>query len=481
MAKNFLFVDPDGNYEEEAAYDALDHISTSTGVGDAGKPIILDGSGQIDASMLENAAGGLEVQFYTHATLPATLVEDIYYVVDISGGNATATIPETSASNDTARIVVQPTGNAGGNKITLTASGADQFNDPELGTDTVYEMDIATASFVFNNATDKLEVNDGYWATSQDVNFGNTTISGDLTVTGSYNGLPVATVAQAGLVSTVDQSFAGTKTFNNNVNVGNGANLSVASLPNVTNSHFTIDGSSYTGFISLDATSMSIGHNSGSRLLDFYVNESKVSELGSSGMNVYVSASSASSPITWRSNTGNTSAGTLGLRTTDSRTRQYMVFNNRASSTAYWFGNDGNFRGGGVTSISQTSAGDGGVIVGTQTSDSRIKSNIVDLDLGLATVMALQPKRYDKQAGSTTKHELGFLAQDVDILVPESVYDTKEPLSETDAESMVTPAEGQTILAMEYHQLIPVLTKAIQEQQAQIEALQDEIDALKNQ
>jgi len=53
MAKQFIFVNAQGDYEETVnAYEASDFISSSTGVGDAGKPIVLDASGRVDASMI---------------------------------------------------------------------------------------------------------------------------------------------------------------------------------------------------------------------------------------------------------------------------------------------------------------------------------------------------------------------------------------------------------------------------------------------
>ena len=56
MAKKFLFVDnTTGDYTEALAYEVADHISVSAGAADAGKPIVLDADGQIDASMINDA------------------------------------------------------------------------------------------------------------------------------------------------------------------------------------------------------------------------------------------------------------------------------------------------------------------------------------------------------------------------------------------------------------------------------------------
>jgi len=114
-------------------------------------------------------AGGLAVELYDHTSLPATLSVDIQYLVDISGGNASATLPETSADNDGSKIVVQPINNPGGGTITLSAGGSDDFNDPDLGTDTEYVLDVGKVELVLNNTDSTLEISDAYWAASTDV------------------------------------------------------------------------------------------------------------------------------------------------------------------------------------------------------------------------------------------------------------------------------------------------------------------------
>lgn len=63
MSKKFIFVDANGDKEESGgAFETADHINTSAGVGDAGKPIILDAAGKIDSTMIDFGAidhGGL--------------------------------------------------------------------------------------------------------------------------------------------------------------------------------------------------------------------------------------------------------------------------------------------------------------------------------------------------------------------------------------------------------------------------------------
>lgn len=98
-----------------------------------------------------------------------------------------------------------------------------------------------------------------------------------------------------------------------------------------------------------------------------------------------------------------------------------------------------------------------------QTSDARLKTDIRALAYGLNEVMRMRPVAY-RWANSTdqTTAQLGFLAQDMEKIAPEVVVHTP-------------PAEGADAYGMKYTELIPVLTKAIQEQQALIEKQQKQI------
>jgi len=107
----------------------------------------------------------------------------------------------------------------------------------------------------------------------------------------------------------------------------------------------------------------------------------------------------------------------------------------------------------------------------TSLSDARDKKNIVDIPAGLAFVQALRPVAFDWNTRNGAKvniPEFGFIAQD---------------LQQTQAELGVTvpnlvSTENPDKLEASYGTLIPILTKAIQEQQALITALTARVAAL---
>jgi hypothetical protein len=103
-------------------------------------------------------------------------------------------------------------------------------------------------------------------------------------------------------------------------------------------------------------------------------------------------------------------------------------------------------------------------------SDANIKENITNLDSSLNIINNLKPVVFNyinTSVNNDTKH-LGFIAQDV--------YQT---LENKDYLGSIVRSDGDT-LSIAYSNIIPLLTKAIQEQQALIKALEQRIINLEN-
>jgi len=104
--------------------------------------------------------------------------------------------------------------------------------------------------------------------------------------------------------------------------------------------------------------------------------------------------------------------------------------------------------------VNATAAGE----LTVSTSDITLKKNIENTTYGLDVVMALRPVTYNwiPEDKLGAQKELGFIAQEVQELIPEVIgtnYDGK--------------------LSLDYSKIVAVLTKAIQDQQAQIEELKN--------
>ena len=105
-------------------------------------------------------------------------------------------------------------------------------------------------------------------------------------------------------------------------------------------------------------------------------------------------------------------------------------------------------------------------------SDVRIKKNIQDLTYGLDTVMAIKPRSFEYIA--TNKHDIGFIAQELRDVIPEAVSGVEQEFLDTDTEN----ERAAKTLGVGKETLIPVLVKAIQEQQAMIDELKAKVAAL---
>lgn len=117
-------------------------------------------------------------------------------------------------------------------------------------------------------------------------------------------------------------------------------------------------------------------------------------------------------------------------------------------------------------------------------SDQALKENIRPSEKGLSAILSLKPKAYEMKPGVTpvklTGTRLGLIAQDVETVVPEVVKRVKAPIQKNPTTKLPDPAMPRSeYLSVNYTGLVPVLIKAIQEQQAQIEALQVEVAALR--
>lgn len=107
-------------------------------------------------------------------------------------------------------------------------------------------------------------------------------------------------------------------------------------------------------------------------------------------------------------------------------------------------------------------------------SDFRDKTNIENLNTGLDLILNLRPVKFQwnmRDYGKVGYKDIGFIAQEA--------LDVQNINNEADNIKLVND-ENQNQLSMQSGNLIPILVKAIQEQQAQIEALKQRLLILEN-
>jgi hypothetical protein len=90
----------------------------------------------------------------------------------------------------------------------------------------------------------------------------------------------------------------------------------------------------------------------------------------------------------------------------------------------------------------------------TESSDERLKENIVDYEAGLNEILNLSPKQFDWK--SDGRSSIGLIAQDVEKVLPEIVKESNEGM-----------------LSIAYNRIIPALINAIKTLEERIKSLED--------
>jgi hypothetical protein len=97
------------------------------------------------------------------------------------------------------------------------------------------------------------------------------------------------------------------------------------------------------------------------------------------------------------------------------------------------------------------------------TSDARLKNNIQELHYGLKSILELKPVFFTWKDDESGKRRIGLIAQDVEKVISE-VVDKGTDTAQT--------------LGINYSEMVPILIKAIQEQQKEIDELKTLVNSL---
>jgi len=217
-----------------------------------------------------------------------------------------------------------------------------------------------------------------------------------------------------GSIDDVATLFAGTGLSASNgvlsVNIGHGLSFDVDTIKPVSNNNITID-------------------NNGISVSDDIFNTNL--RIGRGGTGMYMDYKTESDAITIRTDHATSASSSDGNR-------------------KFEFTNGGIFRSLGTQVLNYTGW-----------SDKRLKENIKNLNYGLDAIMKLRPVSYDwkKEVDADKTNSLGFIAQEVEKVIPELVTESK------------TIFDDKKAKGVDYVKMVAVLTKAVQEQQKQIDEL----------
>lgn len=168
-----------------------------------------------------------------------------------------------------------------------------------------------------------------------------------------------------------------------------------------------------------------------------------------------VASGTNSTAIGENNNATGTNSTTLGNGSTASHTNAMVLGNSGTSSAANqmtmkFTSGYRLFTNTGETTGALMAAGNS---TWSSVSDRRAKENITPLNMGLSTVMKLNPSSYTYK--NHDKLSYGFIAQEVQEIIPALVE---------------VPQDENAMLSIRYTELIPILTKAIQELKLELDA-----------
>ena len=109
-------------------------------------------------------------------------------------------------------------------------------------------------------------------------------------------------------------------------------------------------------------------------------------------------------------------------------------------------------------------------------SDQREKNNIKLINYGLEEILKLRPVQYNWIKHPDEGVRIGLIAQELKTVLPEVVKDWEWKVDEKTGERTKVEAERMGVM---YSDIIPVLIKAIQEQEANAQKMREEIEILK--
>jgi hypothetical protein len=188
--------------------------------------------------------------------------------------------------------------------------------------------------------------------------------------------------------------------------------------------------------------------------MDFRVNNAEAMRIDSSGNLLVGKTSSSTSTVGAEFNSDGTIVGV--------RSGGHPLLLNRTTSD----GAIAQFRKDGTTvgSISVT----GSSTSYNTSSDHRLKENVTDVTNGITRVKQLEPKRFNFIADPDTTVD-GFLAHEAQAVVPEAITGTHNEV-DTDGNPVYQ--------GIDQSKLVPLLTAALKESIAKIEALEARVTAL---
>jgi len=270
------------------------------------------------------------------------------------------------------------------------------------------------------------------------------------------------TTVRGGVLSfgTVDGITSSSADASEKMRIDSSGRVGINRTPAITNSKLEVGGADNVPLINVEASGSTAGIGIGSGHFQFYTGTTERMRITSTGR-LLVGGTSDNSYVL----NVNAAAGNKGIHVDNiSFNSDNGAFRTSPSgNTSYRAGVYLNSGGTTVGKIEVTSAN----TTYTTSSDYRLKENITTLENGLDRLNQLKPVKFNWIEDG--KEEEGFIAHEVSEIFSDAVVGEKDAVQDN---GKISP---QT---MDYGRITPLLVKAIQEQQEQIEQLKTQIETL---
>jgi hypothetical protein len=380
----------------------------------------------------------------------------------VGNGSNTATIGNSSIT----RTVLN--GNTG---IGTGISGSAKLNvlnvdsAPFLAlrsTNNIYEI----AKMSFDQNTDILSIVNNQGASSSGISFGT---AGSEKVRINYLGnLGIGTTSPSSLVH-IESAFGSTG------NAFRLQNTTTASTGNRLDMDFWFKSSAWTNARTAQISAVTTDSYWPNTDIVF----SNHSQASSSGLTERMRVTSTGNISIGTSSDNNALARSIIL---DNTSNCGIIFKNAGNNKGYLYNSGSNMYFETIGGSIYAMAGSAGVYLSngstswTSNSDIRLKNINYEIENAVDKLANLKPVSFSWKYDETKKEVLGLIAQDVEKVFPQ-IIDKNKLYKKAGDNSEIDETE---YLGVRYQELIPVLVKAIQEQQVQIKELQKEVEILKN-
>ena len=275
--------------------------------------------------------------------------------------------------------------------------------------------------------------------------------------------------------NSADAMKFGTNGGTERMRIDSSGRVGINRTPAITNSKLEVGGADNVPLINVEASGSTAGIGIGSGHFQFYTGTTERMRIASGGY-VGINTTNPVHALEIKATRANYASTVLNVDTGSGPTNygyHVNLINDPNDGTRYLF----NGQSGNSTKAQIMSNGSYQSFTNSygSTSDEKLKENIKDASNKLDEVLQLKVRNFNYKADSDKQKLIGMIAQEVETVFPALVFESED----TETVDGEIKSLGTKTKSLKYSVFVPILIKAIQEQQIIIETLKKEVEELK--